>query len=197
MSTEWIATRTRGATVGEALARIGAVIRSAMQAASREIFEAGQLDPGVAGMSTTASVVLVVGELAVIGQVGDTRVYHRRGALIKQLTEDHTLVNMRVREGLVRAEEARGRKSPITRALGLGAEVEVDIFTLPIAAGDRLLLCTDGVHDHLEDEAVLARLFAMEPRDAAVAAIQHANACGGRDNATAVFVEIVEEGGEP
>lgn len=170
------------------------IVRLAMQRASRAIFELGSEDARLAGMSTTASVALVVGDFAVIGQVGDTRVYHGRGDSARQVTEDHTLRNMRVQRGLVDGGPARRRKSPITRALGLRDAVEVDIYTTRLAAGDRLLLCTDGLHEHLEPDAVLERLFRMELREAAPAAIRHARRCGGKDNATAVFVEIPGHG---
>ena len=163
----------------------------AMQHASRAIFDLGLEDSRYAGMCTTASVVLIVGELAVIGQVGDTRVYHTRGHSTRQLTEDHTLLSVRVQQGLIEVERAKNRKSPVTRALGLRDAVEVDIYTTRLMAGDRLLLCTDGVHDHLESEAVLTRLFQMDLPDAPLAAIGHARRRGGKDNATAIFVEAL------
>ncbi len=172
---------------------IGAVVRTAMQHASCKIFELGRENARLSGMCTTASVVLVVGDLAVIGQVGDTRVYHARGRSVCQLTEDHTLLNWQVQQGVIGPEHARGRKSPITRALGLRDAVEVDISTCRLMPGDRLLLCTDGLHEHLEPDAVLTRLFQLDVRDAARAAIQHVYRCGGRDNATALFVEILGE----
>lgn len=170
------------------------IVRSALQRASRAIFDLGVEDVRYAGMCTTASVLLIVGELAVIGQVGDTRVYHARGCSTRQLTSDHTLLNMRVQQGPLDAERAKARKSPITRALGLRDSVEVDIYTVRLMAGDRLLLCSDGLHDHLESEAVLTRLFQMDLPAAPLAAIGHARRCGGKDNATAIFVEVLGHG---
>jgi len=170
---------------------VSEIVRLAMEQASRAIFDLGLEDSRYAGMSTTASVVLIVGEFAVIGQVGDTRVYHSRGHFARQLTEDHTLQNVRVQQGLLGIEHAKNRKSPITRALGLRDAVDVDIRTTRVMAGDRLLLCTDGLHAHLEPGAVLTQLFQMDLRDAAPAAIRYARRCGGKDNATAVFVEAI------
>ncbi len=174
-------------------AELGAVVRTAMQHASWKIFELGRENARFSGMCTAASVVLVVGDLAVIGQVGDTRVYRARGHSICQLTEDHTLVNWQVQQGHIDPERARGRKSPITRALGLRDAVEVDVSTCRLMPGDRLLLCTDGLHEHLERDAILKRLFQLDMLDAARAAIHHVYRCGGRDNATALFVEILGE----
>ncbi len=82
-----------------------------------------------------------------------------------------------------------GRKSSLTRALGLRASVEVDTIVTPLLTGDRLLLCTDGLSDHL-DLAALRRLFAMALQHAATAAIQHALRSGGRDTITALFIDI-------
>jgi serine/threonine protein phosphatase PrpC len=170
---------------------IRGLVRFAMQQASRAIFDLGLEDLRYAGMCTTASVMLIVGELAVIGHVGDTRVYHARGHSTRQLTEDHTLLNIRVQQGLLDVERAKNRKSPITRALGLRDSVEVDIHTARLMPGDRLLLCTDGLHEHLQPEAILTRLFQMDLPNAALAAIGHARRCGGKDNATAIFVEAL------
>ncbi len=184
-----LAARVRGEPGDVALAR---VVRAAMQQASREIFELGAQRREYAGMSTTATVALVLGGWAVVGQVGDSRLYHARGPAIAQITEDHTLVNLQVRRGELSPERALGRKSSITRALGLRLAVEVDVVALRVVAGDRLLLCTDGLHEHLAHGDVLAALFEMDVREAASAAIRHANERGGRDNATALFVEILD-----
>jgi serine/threonine protein phosphatase PrpC len=181
----------RDGTADSTLENMREVVRSAMQLASRTIFELGSENARYEGMSTTASVVLVVGEYAVIGQVGDTRVYHARGHCTHQITEDHTLLTMRAKHGMADPGPRMGRTSPITRALGLRDDVEVDIHTTRLMAGDRLLLCTDGLHAYLEPATVLQRLFQMNLQDAPRAAIRHASQCGSRDNATAVFVEIL------
>lgn len=186
--------RERDGASERTLDELADVVRLAMQHASREIFEMGREDDRHAGMSTTASVVLIVDDHAVIGQVGDTRVYHARGESTRQLTEDHTLRNLRAQRGIhLKNTDAHtaNHRSPITRALGLRAAVEVDIFTAQLTAGDRILLCTDGLHEHLRPESVLTRLFTMDPKAATHAAIRHARQRGGRDNVTAVFVEAL------
>ena len=144
-------------------------------------------------MSTTASVVQFVGEMIVVGQVGDSRVYLARDGTVTQLTEDHTWLNLQVQQGLLTPKQARGRvgKNIITRAVGLREFVEVDILALPVQVGDRLLLCSDGLHAYLDSSSTLVDLFALDLREAAPAAIRHANACGGEDNITALFVEFL------
>src|SRR5690606_36070296 len=172
------------------VAHASALVRGAMQRAPHVIYTMGATDPGLKGMCTTASVVLVANGLAVVGQVGDSRVYLGRGEGVHQLTEDHTLQNLMITQGLAKPSPMRRRRSAITRALGLNAAVEVDIAALPLADGDRLLLCTDGLHDCLEEED-LFDLFELDVEDAASAAIRHANTRGGHDNITALFVDIV------
>jgi serine/threonine protein phosphatase PrpC len=79
----------------------------------------------------------------------------------------------------------------ITRAVGLREYVEVDILAVPVQVGDRLLLCSDGLHAYLDSSETLGDLFKLDLREAAPAAIRHANACGGEDNITALFVEFL------
>jgi serine/threonine protein phosphatase PrpC len=184
----------RGAAAGSsrdaaAVARAGVLVRDAMVGASLAVRDLARSEPRLEGMRTTASVVLIADDFAVVGQVGDSRVYLGRGASVHQLTEDHTLHGMQVRQGLLPPDAAGGRRSPITRALGRD-DVEVDVGALPLVAGDRLLLCSDGLHGYLADEA-LKELFRLDVRAAAPAAIDYANALGGEDNITALFVELV------
>nr|WP_276600550.1 MULTISPECIES: protein phosphatase 2C domain-containing protein [unclassified Nannocystis] len=181
----------------DTVARLGALVRSALQNACYLVHGMAESDARYTGMSTTASVVLVAGELAIVGQVGDSRVYLAHGDDVRQLTEDHTLLNMQVKLGLASADKARGRKSQITRAIGLREFVEVDIMAFPLQLGDRLLLCSDGLHEYLDQAAhTLIDLFRLHPRVAAPAAIRYANLCGGKDNITALFVELIEGGRE-
>lgn len=171
--------------------RLEGLMRAALQHASRVVYEMAAADRRFTGMSTTASAVLVAGGLAVVGHVGDSRVYHVSGGAIRQLTEDHTLRNLQVHQGLASPERARERKSPIIRVGGGREHVEVDTVVVPLAAGDRFLLCTDGLHAYLEDDATLRQLFRLGIQEAGPAAVAHAHRCGGKDNITAVFVEVI------
>jgi len=190
--------QTRGPRVGmseESVGRLGALVRGAVQNACYMVHGMGEVDPSHRGMSTTASVVLVVGELVIVGQVGDSRVYLARDGAVSQLTEDHTWLNVQVKQGVLTPEQARRKhstgKQMITRAVGLREFVEVDTLVMPVQVGDRLLLCSDGLHAYLDSSETLVDLFSLDLREAAPAAIQHANACGGEDNITALFVEFL------
>jgi len=179
----------------ETVGRLGALVRGAVQNACYMVHGMGEVDPSHRGMSTTASVVLVIGELVIVGQVGDSRVYLARGGVVSQLTEDHTWLNVQVKQGALTPEQARRKHSTgkhmITRAVGLREFVEVDTLVVPVQVGDRLLLCSDGLHAYLDSSETLVDLFQLDLREAAPAAIRHANACGGEDNITALFVEFL------
>ncbi len=179
----------------ETVGRLGALVRGAVQNACYMVHGMGEVDPSHRGMSTTASVVLVVGELVIVGQVGDSRVYLARDGVVSQLTEDHTWLNVQVKQGVLTPEQARRKhstgKQMITRAVGLREFVEVDTLVVPVQVGDRLLLCSDGLHAYLDSSETLVDLFQLDLREAAPAAIRHANACGGEDNITALFVEFL------
>jgi len=179
----------------EAVGRLGALVRGAVQNACYMVHGMGEVDPSQRGMSTTASVVLVADELVIVGQVGDSRVYLARDGEVSQLTEDHTWLNVQVKQGAMTPEQARRKSSTgkqmITRAVGLRDHVEVDILAVPVQVGDRLLLCSDGLHAYLDAADTLVDLFQLDLREAGPAAIRHANACGGEDNITALFVEFL------
>ena len=179
-----------------ALQRLGALVRGAVQNACYMVHSMGEIDPERRGMSTTASVALIVGGVAIVGWVGDSRVYLACGPQVSQLTDDHTLVNYQVKQGVLTPDQARRSKMKhvITRAVGHRDFVEVDIRTVPLQHGDRLLLCSDGLHEYLEQHDTLAGLFRMELQQAAKQAIRHANDQGGRDNITALFVEYMGPG---
>ena len=175
--------------------RVGMLVREAVEYAAKEIYSVGQTVDGCRGMSTTASVVLAVNGRIVVGHVGDSRVYLAHDGKVIQLTEDHTWMNLQVRLGRRTPEEARRQraagKNMITRALGFRESVEVDIFTAPVCAGDKLLLCSDGLHTYLDSTDSLTSLFQLDIKAAAHAAVRHANDRGGADNITATFVEFL------
>ena len=178
------------------VSRLGALVRGAVQNACYMVHSMGEIDPERRGMSTTASVALVVAGVAIVGWVGDSRVYLARGTEVTQITDDHTLVNYQVKQGVLTADQARRSKMKhvITRAVGHRDFVEVDLRTVALQHGDKLLLCSDGLHEYLDASHTLQDLFAMEVQRAAKEAIRHANEQGGRDNITALFVEYLGPG---
>lgn len=174
------------------------LVESAMQHACYMVFGMGQLDPSRRGMSTTMSSLLIVGRkapaLGIVGQVGDSRVYLARGDQIVQLTEDHTLLNFKLKHGLLTPEEAMFApgKNVITRAVGHRDYVQVDATEIDVRPGDIFLLCSDGLHGHLQDPELLLVLKEGPVEQAPRRLIDEANERGGRDNITAVVLAIRE-----
>lgn len=167
------------------------IMRGAIQNATYMVHSLGQLNPDQRGMSTTASAFLVCGNLGVVGQVGDSRVYLARDGNTSQLTEDHTLVNYQLKHGLITADEAKRSRirNVITRAVGHKDYVEVDTLPIPLFAGDRILLCSDGLHGYLTDDA-LRRIMANDVQAAVLDSIRFANEQGGSDNITTLMIEL-------
>jgi protein phosphatase len=168
------------------------LVDTAVQQACWMIFGLGELDPQRRGMSTTMSALLICGETGFIGQVGDSRVYLLREGELHQLTEDHTLINYKLKHGLITKEEAERApgKNVITRAVGHRDHVEVDTTVVKIQAGDRFLLCSDGLHGLVEEREIQPLLKLNPLSDAAKQLIALANDRGGKDNITTVIISF-------
>ncbi|HEY8431678.1 MAG TPA: Stp1/IreP family PP2C-type Ser/Thr phosphatase [Sandaracinaceae bacterium] len=167
------------------------LLESAVQAATYMVFAIAENDPDQKGMGTTVSALLITQTHAVIAQVGDSRIYLMRDGGVYQLTEDHTLVAWQVKQGIISEAEAAlsPHKNVITRAVGSRDYVQVDTQVLEIGPGDRFLLCSDGLHGYL-DEREIPPILELGAHAAVARLIDLANARGGRDNITAVVVEI-------
>lgn len=184
-------------TLAEAFAKAPAVtaewLAEAVQDANRQVFDRASHEPGLRGMGTTLVAVAVdPGGHAWVAHVGDSRAYRLRAAQLVPLTEDHSVVAEMLQRGLVTPEEARvhPRRNEILRSVGVAPSVEVDVRALGLSAGDRLLLCSDGLSGVVSD-AELARLLADHaPAETVERAIESANDRGGPDNITAVVVEV-------
>lgn len=170
---------------------VSRLMESSVQAATYMVHSMAQLDSTKSGMGTTMSALLLHDGFAVTGQVGDSRIYLMRHGEAHQLTEDHTYVNWQLRAGLITPEQAEKspKKNVITRSVGNHDYVEVDVRVVPLHAGDRLLVCSDGLHGYLRD-GDLEPVVALGIDAAASRLIALANERGGKDNITVVLVEI-------
>ncbi|MFK7990955.1 MAG: Stp1/IreP family PP2C-type Ser/Thr phosphatase [Sandaracinaceae bacterium] len=167
------------------------LMESAIQAATYMVYAIAENDPDQRGMGTTLSALLTTDSHAIIAQVGDSRIYLVRHGGVYQLTEDHTLVAWQVKQGIITEAEAEmsPHKNVITRAVGSRDYVQVDTQTIEVGPGDKFLLCSDGLHGYVQDKEIPDALN-CSPDDAVGSLIETANARGGRDNITAVVVEI-------
>ena len=150
---------------------------------------------GYAG--TTVVAALLVDDEApswLLVNVGDSRIYRLEGDRLTQVSTDHSVVQELVDAGTISSEDAavHPERHIVTRALGGPGSTAPDYFRLPLASADRLLLCSDGINGMIDDAEIAEILVdAEDPRDAAERLVEAALAAGGRDNATAVVVDVV------
>jgi serine/threonine protein phosphatase PrpC len=173
---------------------VSRILESAVQAATYMVYGLAELDSSKAGMGTTLSAVLRQPDRLVIAQVGDSRVYRVRDGQAIQLTEDHTLVNWQIQQGLITAEQAKQskQKNVITRAVGNRDYVQVDIFQCDVAPGDVFVLCSDGLYSYIQTSE-LPDLVSHGGDVAVQSLIDRANERGGRDNITVALVVARED----
>ncbi len=149
--------------------------------------------PELAGMGTTLTIAEIGSDrTAVFAHVGDSRAYLLRGNALRQLTEDHTLVNEYVQAGRLDPEDiaTHPQRSMLTRAVGLAPDLEVDLFEERLLPGDRLLMCSDGLSSMIEDEEIREALMASSAEEAVWSLVERANIAGGHDNVTALVVDV-------
>lgn len=166
----------------------------AVRAANTEIIRASQDGRGREGMGTTATAALLEGERLVIAQVGDSRAYLLHQGRLQQITRDHSLVADMIDAGQLTEEEARvhPQRSVITRALGSDPTTQPDLYEINVEAGDRLLLCSDGLSGMVSDQDIEEVMHSTrDPQRCANTLVDEAIAAGGHDNVTAIVVDIV------
>lgn len=177
--------------VAEAQLDSSAWLISAIQRANAGIFEWAH-EAGYE-MGTTVVAALVAGNRALIAHVGDSRAYRVSAAGIDQLTVDHSLVESLVLTNQISREEARNhpQANVIYRTVGDQPQVVVDLIDVELAAGDRLLLCSDGLSGMLTDD-VIQRICMAEasPQAACDALVAAANEAGGEDNCSVILIEL-------
>jgi protein phosphatase len=139
-------------------------------------------------MGSTVAALAVAGNRAVVGHVGDSRVYRLRAGSLAQLTRDHSVYNELVDSGLSLPSKAEsGYANMITKAIGITGGDMPDLRTEQVEPGDVFLLCSDGLNETVKDERI-AELLALAPLDACRALVDEAYASGARDNITVVVV---------
>ena len=175
---------------------LGLALKQAYRRANEAVFQAGEAEPARAGMGTTMTSALLHGKYATVANVGDSRAYLLRGDGLTQVTQDHTVVSDEVVQGRITAEAARRdpRRNRLTHAIGTHPKLESrlpDIFELTLLPGDRLLLCSDGLYDVLDDVDIRRALLGQDPGDAAQQLVEMAKQRGTHDNATAVVAAAI------
>ncbi len=163
-----------------------------IEQANRLVYDEARRERSKRGMGCTVVMLMAVGDEAYVCHVGDSRVYLLRDGELFQITEDHSLVTRLLRDGQITPEEAANhpRKNLITRCVGIQPEVEVDALYLDVQAGDRFLLCSDGLSDMLGHDQIEALALEQGGERLVEELLRAANGAGGLDNVTVLTVEV-------
>jgi PPM family protein phosphatase len=164
---------------------------AALRLANRAVHDAGERSRAHAGMGTTIVATLIEGTAMVLAHVGDSRAYVLRGGRLRQMTADHTLLN--ALGGSPNLDHAM--RHVLTNGIGMDPDLAPALAEEALVAGERWLLCTDGVHGYLEPADLQAALDATSAQEAADDAVRRALQAGTADNVTAVVLNIDPNGG--
>ena len=171
------------------------VLENAVRQAHQAVFERGAKESDKQGMGTTLDVVLIAGSEAFVAHVGDSRTYLVRDSRAAQITTDHTVAEVLVIEGKLSIEEAQVSplRTILVNAIGVAPDVGVEMAHVRLKRGDRLLLCSDGLHDYFPLETEVSEYVSeYEPSEALSRMITLAKGRGGHDNITGIVLEVVE-----
>jgi PPM family protein phosphatase len=181
---------------GTGLMRQTIVLRDAILRANKVINQTAQSQPQCEGMGTTLVASLFYDNRVSIAHVGDSRMYRLRGNRFEQVTMDHSLLQELVDRGFYSQEEAQRstNRNYVTRALGVEANVEVEMQEMEVQKGDYFLMCSDGLPDMVEDEDIHLTIstFNNDVKTVGEQLIKLTNDNGGRDNVSVVLVRVAE-----
>ncbi|RMH43827.1 MAG: serine/threonine-protein phosphatase [Deltaproteobacteria bacterium] len=175
--------------------KVVALLEDAVRAAHQAVFSRGIKEADKQGMGTTLDVLLVSGCEAFIAHVGDSRTYLLRDGKASQITTDHTVAEVLVIEGKLSVEEAQASplRTILVNAIGVSPDVGVEISHVKLRTGDRLLLCSDGLHDYFPSDVELASYLQEDDIHTALEKlVDTAKQRGGHDNITGILVEVIE-----
>jgi serine/threonine protein phosphatase PrpC len=161
--------------------------------ANRQVIAEGEKDPGKRGMGTTCTAAALSGSRLYLAHVGDSRAYLIRKGHLMQLTDDHSLVQEMVDDGLISAEDAwdHPRKNIVTRSIGSDPNLEVATYIEDLFAGDLILLCSDGLNTMIRDSEIERIMTAdIGIHDKCDDLIRSANEAGGNDNTTVMVLAV-------
>jgi protein phosphatase len=180
--------------VAEALPKLREDILFAVNRANTAIRDAGQSKPDCSGMGTTLVIAALLDNQLTVAHVGDSRLYRYRAGKLEQLTRDHSWIEEMQAQGVMSREEAEAspHQNVVTRALGIEADINLEIQTYLTQPGDIFLLCSDGLSDMLDD-GIIEKIITQTPSSLDALApmlVAQANENGGRDNVSIVLIGI-------
>lgn len=172
---------------------MGQLLQNAVKLANFTVYDQARQFEDFAGMGTTLVAALISGKTAAVVNVGDSRCYHITREDIRRVTVDHSLVQMMLDRGDLTPEEARAYpgKNYITRAVGTEPTVESDLFPLWLERGDAVLLCSDGLHNEVDEQEILFEVVhGVNNDNCCQRLLAIANMRGAPDNVTSVLVMV-------
>ena len=173
--------------------RLEQMLRGAIKLANFTVYDQAQQCEDYSGMGTTLVVLLVRGKKASVVNVGDSRAYFITADGIKQITTDHSLVQMMIARGELTPEKAKRYpgKNLITRAIGTEEQVECDVFNLDVGKETCILLCTDGLSNLMDDQEILFEIaYSQDRGNCCERLLDIAKKRGAPDNVTSVLVAL-------
>ena len=168
------------------------ILGNSIQAANERLLEEAEKDNRLEGMGTTLVAATIMDHVLYFANVGDSRLY-LIDQEIEQITRDHSLVEEMIRMGELQRQDARSHpdRNVITRAIGVHSPVKIDFFDMKLEKGDRILLCSDGLTNMIDDDEILRIVKkCSSPKEAAQRLVTEANKSGGKDNISVVLAEF-------
>lgn len=169
-------------------------LRYAIEVASSKIFDRALYDTALKGMGTTAVAVTFHEGHVFVAHVGDSRAYLFHANKMQQITTDHSLVTEQVKAGMIEKGDARKHKlkNIITRSVGYQEEVEIDVKKFEVHMGDKILLCSDGLSNMIDDREIQEVVNSTPAKEACKKLVDQANEKGGEDNITVLLLDVVD-----
>lgn len=169
-------------------------MEKAISYANDKIYAMAQENVELEGMGTTMVGAIIAGGCLYVANIGDSRLYVIDDKEIRQITEDHSLVEAMIRNGEIERREARfhPNKNIITRAIGTTTRVEADFFEVELKPGYKVLICSDGLSNMIDDEDMMyiIRRYNEDIETAGRELVKKANECGGKDNISLILVQV-------
>ena len=172
---------------------ISSSLLQSVEKANALIWKMGQADSELHEMGTTITAAVIYDDHLYIAHVGDSSLFIIRDQSIHKVSQDHTLAEQMIRDGLMKREDEHLNRyhHVLTRALGVDQKIEVDLYTEKILTGDQILLCTDGLTDLLEEQEIAQRVQMHEyPEEVVEELVTQALDKGGHDNITIILISV-------
>ncbi len=170
------------------------LVEDLINSTNEEVWNYSQKHPETSGMGTTFTIIIIKGNKAIIGHIGDSRIYRLNNNKISQLTHDHSIVGEQVRLGKITPEQARTHpaRGILSKVLGSRQFIKADVFETEVEVSDKFVLLTDGIYSMIKSEEV-ENLIKNTPVDKlAKILVDKANKAGGNDNSTVIAFKVTE-----